>query len=360
MAMPFGLIITIICFSGATLVFEDEITNLLDHQFYNVESRGESVLPMNELVDKVASILPDSVKITGVTVFADENKAYKVNLSKPRKAAIYIDQYSGDVKGHYQRLPFFQFMFRLHRWLLDSMKPQSDFFLGRVVVGVSTIMFAIIIISGMIIWMPHSVKAIRSRFKLVLNKGKHRLFFTLHAVGGTYAAILLLIMALTGLTWSFTWYRTAFYQVFGVEQLAQAPHGKPNENKGRAEGRGKERGTIYTNWQQVLETLQHDCNNYSIITINDGNASVATAGWGNQRSSDKYMFNSATGALLDVEYYKDQPSANKMRGWIYSVHSGIFAGCISKIAWFIAALIGAILPITGYYLWFKKRLKSKR
>lgn len=35
--------------------------------------------------------------------------------------------------------------------------------------------------------------------------------------GGMYALLLVLVMALTGLTWSFGWYRTAFYTVFGVD-----------------------------------------------------------------------------------------------------------------------------------------------
>lgn len=360
MAMPFGLIITVICFSGATLVFEDEITHLIEHDFYYVDSKGRSPLPMNELVNNVSQLLSDSVKITGVTIFADTDRAYKVNLSKPRKAAIYIDQYSGEIKGHYQRLPFFQFMFRLHRWLLDSMKPQSELFIGRIIVGVSTIMFTLIIISGIIVWMPKSLKSISSRFKLVMNKGKHRLFFTLHAVGGTYAAILLLVMALTGLTWSFNWYRTAFYQLFGVETVVESAKPKIAGDKGKPNGRSKEKVTEYKSWQYVLETLQNDCSSYSSITINEGNANVSTDHWGNQRSSDKYIFNNQTGEILEIEFYQNQPKANKIRGWIYSVHAGIFAGYFSKIAWLLAALLGATLPITGYYLWFKKRLRKRR
>ena len=35
--------------------------------------------------------------------------------------------------------------------------------------------------------------------------------------GGMYALVVLLAMSLTGLTWSFDWYRNAFYAVCGVE-----------------------------------------------------------------------------------------------------------------------------------------------
>lgn len=52
-----------------------------------------------------------------------------------------------------------------------------------------------------------------------------------------YALVLLLAMSLTGLTWSFTWYRTAFYKVFGVEVQQQGGHGhgqKESTSKGDA------------------------------------------------------------------------------------------------------------------------------
>ena len=43
-------------------------------------------------------------------------------------------------------------------------------------------------------------------------------------------------MSLTGLTWSFPWYRAAFYKVFGVEVQQRAAYGqerKGGSQKGR-------------------------------------------------------------------------------------------------------------------------------
>ena len=67
-------------------------------------------------------MLPDSVSVTGINVFSDPERAWQVNLSKPRRAFMYVDQYTGEIKGKYERPAFFVTMFRLHRWLLDSMK----------------------------------------------------------------------------------------------------------------------------------------------------------------------------------------------------------------------------------------------
>ncbi len=41
--------------------------------------------------------------------------------------------------------------------------------------------------------------------------------------------------------------------------------------------------------------------------------------------------------------------------FLYSLHTGLWGGVLTQILYFFAALIGATLPLTGYYLWWKKR-----
>lgn len=55
---------------------------------------------------KVAATLPDSVSVTGVTASSAPERAWQVNLSKPRRASVYVDQYTGEIKGKYERAPF--------------------------------------------------------------------------------------------------------------------------------------------------------------------------------------------------------------------------------------------------------------
>ena len=152
LSVPFGIIITLICFSGGMLIFEPEITRSVQHDVYYVSSSEGEALPMDELMETVKATLPDSVSITGVTVFADKDRTYQVALSKPRRASLFIDQYSGKITGSYKRLPFFSKMFGLHRWLLDSANPHGDGLkIGKLLVGISTIIFVIALITGVVI-----------------------------------------------------------------------------------------------------------------------------------------------------------------------------------------------------------------
>lgn len=224
LSVPFGLIITVICFSGAALVFEDEVMELCRRDLYYVEKVSGDPLPVEYLIEKVSETLPDGVAVTGISISSDAERACRVSLSKPRRASVYVDQYTGEVKGRYERAPFFLTMFRLHRWLLDSMKPDGGIFWGKMVVGVSTLMFVFVLVSGIVIWWPRTKKALKNSLKIVADKGRFRFWHDLHVAGGMYALILLLAMALTGLTWSFPWYRAGFYKVFGVEAKQGAGH----------------------------------------------------------------------------------------------------------------------------------------
>lgn len=40
---------------------------------------------------------------------------------------------------------------------------------------------------------------------------------------------------------------------------------------------------------------------------------------------------------------------------IYGIHTGMFGGIVTKVVWGISVLTGFTLPLTGYYLWIRKK-----
>lgn len=369
LSIPLGLVITVICFSGAMLVFEKEITECVQHDIYFVEEVKNSPLPIDSLISNVAPTLNKDVSITGITVSSDPERCYKVNLSKPRRAAIYVDQYTGEVKGSSSRLPFFNTMFRLHRFLLDKRDANGGVFWGKQIVGISTSLFVVILITGIILWWPKSKKAWKNLVTIRLRSGWKRFLYDLHVVGGMYAIVFLLAMALTGLTWSYPWYRNAFYSLFGVEQSVQKNNTKEayanksvrktNNNAVDAE-KVSESQSPYLYWQDVYEFVAQENSDYKQITISNGSVNVSFNRIGNQRASDSYKFDNQTGRVTDHTYYSDNNKRNKLRGWIYSVHVGSWGGMVTRILAFMAALLGATLPLTGYYLWIKRLYKKNK
>ena len=391
LSVPFGLIITLVCFSGAMLVFENEVNEWFRRDLYYVETVKESPLPMDKLLEKVATTLPDSVSVTGVSISSDPGRAYQVSLSKPRRASLYVDQYTGEVKGKSERSGFFMFMFRMHRWLLDSMNPGNEgIFWGKMIVGVSTLLLVFVLISGIVIWWPRTRKALKNSLKITATKGWRRFWYDLHVAGGMYALIFLLAMALTGLTWSFPWYRTAFYKVFGVEVQQRAAQGheqksdaqkrntklaahrekkregnevRKGERSRRPENNHSDMYSVtspFVYWQEIYDKLRRQNPEYKQISISSGTASVSFSRFGNQRASDRYSFNTDNGEFTETSLYQHQDKSGKIRGWIYSVHVGNWGGMFTRILTFIAALLGSALPLTGYYLWIKRLIKVRK
>ena len=68
LSVPFGIIITLVCFSGAMLIFEPEITRSVKSDVYYVAAVKESPIPMGELMETVKATLPDSVSIRYVAL----------------------------------------------------------------------------------------------------------------------------------------------------------------------------------------------------------------------------------------------------------------------------------------------------
>ena len=373
LSVPTGIIITLVCFSGAMLVFEKEITEAIKPELYFVkEAKGEPI-PMQQLMEKVEETLPDSVSISGVTVFADSTRTYQVSLSKPRRASIYVNQYTGEVTGRSERLPFFNTMFHLHRWLLGSSSG-----VGKLLTGICTLVLVFILITGILMWLTNRNKPLKASLAIHVTKGWGRFWHDLHVAGGIYTTIFLLAMALTGLTWSFSWYRTGFYACFGVESSEKGgahgeggnSHGEGRGSRGegrythgdgrnnhegkRGEGRGFHRRSPYRHWEDVLNEVALKNPGYQQITLKPEVAEVVPEGRLSMRAADKYSYDRRSGEITDVQLYSAGKKDTKVRSGVYMVHTGSWGGIITRILNFLAAFIGATLPLTGYWLWIRR------
>ena len=426
-SVPFGLVITVTCFTGALLVFENEITEVCSDGAASVEVAGEP-LSVDILVERVEAANPDSAKVKSVVISDDAAKAWIVNLSQPKRAAVYVNQYTGEVTGKKERLPFFDTIFRLHRWLMDSNPGNGAVFWGKVVVGTSTLVFVLILVTGLVIWWPRNRKMLKNRLCIVLRKGSNRFWYDLHVAGGFYALLFLLVMALTGLTWSFEWYRNSFYDLFGASDVqvvttAKATDVSTGATVVSAAPAASTSSTIATTdassgatavsasapatstssitattdassgatavsasapaastssttatidassgattvcdavepmfmpWQVAYYTVSSKYAEYSKITVSDGVVTVTLGDCGNVRASDKYTFDSTTGAITSCAPYDETPEKSKLGGWVYSLHVGCWGGALTRVVAFLAALLGATLPLTGYYFWIRR------
>ena len=98
---------------------------------------------------------------------------------------------------------------------------------------------------------------------------------------------------------------------------------------------------------------------YRQITLKAEAAEVVPEGRRSLRATDKYSYNRRSGEITDIKLYSSEGKDTKVRSGVYMVHTGSWGGLITRILNFIAALIGATLPLTGYWLWIRRLIRKR-
>lgn len=123
------------------------------------------------------------------------------------------------------RSDFFLSIMRFHRWLFDTPAVKGAMTTGKMIVAIVTIAMILILLTGIILWAYRLKGGLGRNLKITFNKGMRQFCTSLHAAGGAYVALILLTMAFTGLTWSFGWYRSWFYDLFEIAKGSHIVYG---------------------------------------------------------------------------------------------------------------------------------------
>ena len=217
--------------------------------------------------------------------------------------------------------PFYKAVKQLHRWLfMVPNNPHGGLSVGRVIMAVSSMCMALVLLTGVVVWWPKSKKMLKSRLKVSTNKGFRRFVYDTHVSLGIYAFVFLFLMAITGPVFSFGWYRQGMSKLFG--QNAEKMETKMPKGDGKQTAT-KQNAFAHDNTDRVKEHAQRQ----------EGGAPDTKKDGGDKKPGGKKLFK--------------------------SLHTGKWAGWFSRVLYALAALVGGFLPISGYYLWWKKR-QAKR
>ena len=350
LALPAGIVITVTCLTGAILVFQDEIQELCLPKRYTV-SGYENREPMSfaELVPIVNAQLDDN-EVASVQTYPHPKKTYRMGLKNGRRVTAFVNPYTGEViaVSTFSK-SFFGNVMMLHRWLMFEGKARQT---GKVIVGVSTIFFVFILISGIAIWFPRNRKQARQAFSIKWKSGRRRLWYDAHRVLGFYAALILLMLALTGLMWSFSWYRDGVTNLLTKRDNKETP---PRSNIPRnGNTKTEEKNIDYTIWQHAIASLPNDYK-YAYVRVENGAISALPLSAWHERAIDRFSFDKESGEITAFQPFLERPARSNVMSINYILHTGKFGGFLVKVLMFLAALIGASLPVTGYWLWWRKR-----
>ncbi|MDO6517957.1 PepSY-associated TM helix domain-containing protein [Zobellia uliginosa] len=351
-----GIVLFLVCLSGTLLVFEDEIKSFFTDDFVVEATEGQKIS-----IELLSDKLKGEGDITAVTLPATAKEPYlfsiKTDPKQRRGSTYYVNPYTGEYQKELKSSldGFFMTMFRLHRWLL------LDIEIGRPIVGIATIIFLILSISGIVLWFPKRLKwkNFKPGFKIKFSANWKRINHDLHNTLGFYACIVLVIMCLTGLCWSFQWYRDAGSAVLGAKIFGNRGGG-PKVNSSLA------KDAKVLSVAEILEVVNTELayegqirlslpkSETEVYTITKNDASGLSPA-----ITDKLVLDQ-DGTVLKKEIFNEKPLNVQVAALIRPLHLGDIYGSFSKTIYFLACLIATSLPITGTLIWWNKLQKKRK
>jgi len=345
-----GAVIAVVCFTGATLVFEKEMQTMLYPERYRVEGPGPERASLETMVASLRRSTPNATP-TSVRVYSEAERTVEMGYEEGKRSErmqAFMHPATGEVVDRSSsRLPFFATMFSLHRWLLAGDT-------GKMIVGVSTLSFLVILITGIVLWWPRNLAILKHRLKMKWSAGWKRTNRDLHVVVGFYTALFLFVFAFTGLAWSFTWFNDGIYWITGSEKPLPPPRSDTTATAGPI---------TLDRALATARTRMPDAEHYTISTARRRDDAVRVVAMPHdavhERASNQMFLDQYSGSVIEIRRYSEQSLGQQVRSTFYPIHVGSIGGIAGRIAAFASCLAGFTFPITGTILWINRIRRKK-
>jgi uncharacterized iron-regulated membrane protein/outer membrane receptor protein involved in Fe transport len=347
-----GIIVFVVAITGCILVFEQEIKSMTQPWLHVTRPAGSPYLPPSVIHSKMADRFPGK-KIYSVWYYGHERSA---QVSMNADSVVYVNPYTADVVAITEDEDFFHFILEGHTELWIEGK------VGQNIVLAATLIFFILLITGIILWWPKKWnKSNRDKsFKVKWKAKFKRVNYDLHNVLGFYSLILAAIMSMTGLIMGYAWFSKSIYW------LSSGGDSIPAYQRSFTDTTKIHKLTGLKNvdlaWKKGIEEIGVYNKDAIIISFPEKPSDPIDLCTDMHRGSWRYVY-------LDQHTLKELPSTQvhtddlRFADWLkrtnYALHVGAIGDIPTKILYFLASLICASLPITGFYVWWGKRKKGK-
>ncbi|KDN56837.1 PepSY-associated TM helix domain-containing protein [Flavobacterium seoulense] len=360
-----GIVVLIVSLTGCLTVFQDELQLLTHPEKFFIEKPNESSLKpiaLTQLIAIAQKQLNSGEKISRVEVFPQRDRTWIFRAVKTNKDAffysdyftyhkrVFVNPYSGKVQVvENTKMNFFQIVLQLHMNLLLGKK------YGHFVVAFSIIFFAILSVTGIVLWWPKKwkPKALKNNFTINFKANKKRFNYDLHNVLGFYSLLFALLFAFTGLMFAFPAFKK------GITNQLNSLDGDKKEVLLpfvlQKSATVLDNGLNYvlakhSNANQLSIRIKKDITEPQDIQVRIEKNRTGVFYW--------YYFDQQSGQLDELKSSNNLQLGSKLTSLNYDLHTGTIGGIYTKILAFFASLVCASLPVTGFIIWWNKYKKS--
>ncbi len=351
-----GLVLALLGVTGALMSYEEAVTDALNAGRAAVVAGDRTRLGPEALLARVQADHP-TLRVSGLTIAVDPARAVRVrfaNAGTERPPARYVDPYDGGDRGIVAGEAAFATIRALHRWLL---LPGEGRGWGRTVTGICAMALLVFLGTGLYLRWPR-LHSWRIWLRPSLTRPGRPRWWSLHAVAGTWLLPVYLVIALTGLWWSYDAYRAR------ATRLLTGAWPEVRKEGGRMEARG-ERPAL------ALDAA------WRTFTAEAGEAAIATVTLPERRERTiriRYLahaddppsarsemhLDAATGARVSLAHAADKTLGQRIADNMLEVHRGRFFGPVFALVFCLAALAMPGLAATGLALYLLRRRAARR
>ena len=362
-ALLAGLVILTLAATGLLLAFEVQIQAWADRGDRRIVGAAEaSTISLESLLGAIRAQRPE-LPATSVTLRRGDGEA--VLLALGREGVLYVDPQRGKIRGDGAAgvRGFFRGVTELHRFLGASGERRA---LGKATTGAATLLFTVILCSGLYLWLPKVFSGSRFRNALWFRRGlapKAR-DFNWHHVFGIWALVPLLLIVVSALPISYDWAgQLVMRATGGAPEKAGTEAPRPPAPAGEARPpaapplseldlHGLDLVVARAiaevpDWRALSLRLPPKTNGEWTVTVEQADR----RGRPDLRSR---LVIAAAGEIVERESFASQSRGRRVRSWMRWIHTGEAGGGIGQA---VAALAcGAVLLLgwTGYALAWRR------
>lgn len=335
-----GIFILVMGLTGSIMVFDDEIEHFIQKDVI-YQPNSEQPVSLDNAYASIVETHPDwDVRFTVIP--NEANRAIEAEIRRPdSRRYLYIHPATGEIMRDLDSYNTFSY------WMLKFHYTLHSGFIGEVILLIAGIMFICSLITGFwfyrkAVWKVLTFK-IRPRFRN-LKSGSSEL----HRSVGIWALIFNLITAITGTVILLIIVQT------NINSEEPAPNPDPP--------------VVETSVDDLMDKIQQaypELNPSYISMPRQQNGQITI--YGRMESdlpfhykfSNFIQFDPKTGAETYATFIQDQPITTHLLSFTYPLHFGNWGGIIIKVLYCFFGLAPAILSITGFIIWQKRKNKKE-
>ncbi|RAU49721.1 MULTISPECIES: sulfite reductase flavoprotein subunit alpha [unclassified Pseudomonas] len=356
-----GLVLALMGITGALYSFEDEILDALNPEALFVQP-GEHQLSLGEMVSRLEAQGQDKVAMFRIEVAGDRAAQvwFKPAPGERRGEMHNFDPYTGEFKPDATGQDVFGFILNLHRFLAAGEY-------GKQVTAACTLILVFFCLSGLYLRWPR--QALNWRVWLTLDWAKKGRSFNwdLHSVFGTWCLIVYLLLAGTGLMWSYDWFSNGMNKLIGDPPVAGEQRRGPGPRPAAGTRDAAPEQPVVVDYAAIQNTIEKTAGPglkaYN-LRLPQAAGQMATVFYllndaPHPRALNQITLDPADGNLKAISRYADKGYGAQLLISNYALHTGSYWGITGRIVVTLAAILMPLFFITGWLLYLDRRRKKR-